>query len=424
MAEWDALWVNADLATMVPSGAPYGAISDGAIAIKNEEIAWIGGVADLPGELETLATTVADAGGRWITPGLIDCHTHLVFGGNRAEEFEMRLQGASYEEIARAGGGIVSTMRATREADDEALYAQALPKLLHLFDEGVTTVEIKSGYGLDTESELKQLRVARRLGDDGAQTIRTTFLGAHALPPEFDGRSGDYIDLVIERMLPAVADAGLADAVDAFCEGIGFSPDETERVFSAAQALGLPVKLHADQLSDLGGAALAARFGALSADHLEHTGEDGIAAMAEAGTVAVLLPGAFYTLRDTNVPPIDGFRRHGVEIALATDFNPGSSPAPSLLLMLNMGCTLFRLTPEEALAGVTRIAARALRLDENRGTLEVGKRADFVLWDVDHPAELAYWCGYNPCAGIVIGGAVEKPVRVQRPFVRPRRVPI
>ena len=410
MAEWESLWVNAELATMTPGGAPYGAISDGAIAVADGRIAWLGPAAELPAEPDECAATVHDAGGRWITPGLIDCHTHLVFGGNRAGEFEMRLEGASYEDIARAGGGIVSTMRATRDADDESLFATALPKLRHLLGEGVTTVEIKSGYGLELTAELKQLRVARQLGEAVAQTVQTTFLGAHALPPEFDGRSGDYIDVVVDRMIPAVAKAGLADAVDAFCEGIGFSPAETERVFEAAAAHDLPVKLHADQLSDLGGAALAARFGALSADHLEHTSADGIKAMADAGTVAVLLPGAFYTLRDTNVPPVDGLRERGVEIALATDFNPGSSPAPSLLLMLNMGCTLFRLTPEEALAGVTRIAARALGLDADRGTLEPGKRADFALWDIGHPAELSYWCGYNGCAGIVVGGMVEKPI--------------
>ncbi len=409
MAEWDDLWVNAELATMTPGGAPYGVVSDGAIAVRDGDIAWVGGSADLPAAPGDCARTVHDAGGRWITPGLIDCHTHLVFGGNRAGEFEMRLNGASYAEIARAGGGIVSTMRATRDADDEALFAAAMPKLRHLLAEGVTTLEIKSGYGLELEAELKQLRVARRLGAQVAQTVRTTFLGAHAVPPEYDGRPGDYIDIVVGRMIPAVADSGLADAVDAFCEGIGFSPSETERVFDAAAAHDLPVKLHADQLSDLGGAALAARHRALSADHLEHASEDGIEAMAAAGTVAVLLPGAFYTLRDTKVPPVEGFRRHGVEIALATDFNPGSSPAPSLLLMLNMGCTLFRLTPEEALAGATRVAARALGLAD-RGTLEAGKRADFVLWDIGHPAELSYWCGYNACAGIVIAGSVAKPV--------------
>ncbi len=401
---WDRLWTGANLATMVPGGEPYGAIRDAAIAVADGRIAWLGAAAELPGDPAALAGRVHDAAGRWITPGLIDCHTHLVFGGSRAGEFEMRLNGASYEEVARAGGGIVSTMRATREADDEALYAAAVPRLGNLIDEGVTTVEVKSGYGLDTDTELKQLRVARRLGGAQPVDVRTTFLGAHALPPEYAGRQGAYIDLVVEEMLPAVAESGLADAVDAFCEGIGFTPEETDRVFSAARSHGLPVKLHADQLSDLGGAALAARYDALSADHLEYTSEEGIAALAAAGTVAVLLPGAFYTLRETRPPPVDAMRNAGAGIAIATDFNPGSSPALSLLLMLNMACTLFRLTPEEALAGVTREAARALGLGEDRGTLEVGKRADLALWDIGQPAELAYWFGVNPCAGRVRAG--------------------
>ena len=353
---------------------------------------------------ESLAGTVHDAGGRWITPGLIDCHTHLVFGGSRAGEFEMRLNGASYEEVARAGGGIVSTMRATREADDGTLLEAALPRLGHLIGEGVTTVEVKSGYGLDTDTELKQLRVARKLGEELPIDIQTTFLGAHALPPEYAGRQNAYIDLVVDEMMPAVAESGYADAVDAFCEGIGFTPEETDRVFSSARSHGLPVKLHADQLSDLGGAALAARYGALSADHLEYTSEDGIAALAEAGTVAVLLPGAFYTLRETKLPPVEAMRAAGVGIAVATDFNPGSSPALSLVLMLNMACTLFRLTPEEALASVTRVAAQALGLGGDRGTLEVGKRADLALWDIGQPAELCYWFGVNPCAGRVRAG--------------------
>ena len=405
---WDRLWTGANLATMVPGGAPYGAIRDAAIGVADGRIAWLGEAADLPGAPETLAGAVHDAGGRWITPGLIDCHTHLVFGGSRAGEFEMRLNGASYEEVARAGGGIVSTMRATREADDETLYEAAVPRLRNLMNEGVTTVEVKSGYGLDTDTELKQLRVARKLGGAQPVDVHTTFLGAHALPPEFSGRQGDYIDLVVEEMLPAVAESGLADAVDAFCEGIGFTPEETDRVFSAARSHGLPVKLHADQLSDLGGAALAARYDALSADHLEYTSEDGIAALAAAGTVAVLLPGAFYTLRETRLPPVDAMRRAGAGIAIATDFNPGSSPALSLLLMLNMACTLFRLTPEEALAGVTREAAKALGLGEDRGTLEVGKRADLALWDIGQPAELAYWFGVNPCAGRVRAGEPDR----------------
>lgn len=407
MADWDALWINANLATMTEGAEPYGVREDTAMAVRGDRIAWIGATSELPAAPEDCADVVHNAGGRWITPGLIDCHNHLVFGGDRAGEFEMRLGGAGYEEIARASGGIVSTMRATREADDDALYEAALPRLRSLLAEGVTTLEIKSGYGLERDTELKQLRVARRLGETLPVTVRTTFLGAHALPPEYQGRQGEYVDLVADRMMPVVAESGLADAVDAFCEGIGFTPKETERVFRAARRFGLPVKLHADQLSDLGGAALAARHGALSADHLEWTSEDGIKAMAEAGTVAVLLPGAFYTLRETKMPPIEALRRHGVDIAIATDFNPGSSPVPSLLLMLNMGCTLFRLTPEEALAGVTRNAARALGLGGDRGTLEVGKRADFVLWTITRPAELAYWCGYNTCAGIVRGGVPD-----------------
>ncbi|MDE0058123.1 MAG: imidazolonepropionase [Defluviicoccus sp.] len=401
---WDRLWTGANLATMVPGGEPYGAIRDAALAVSDGRIAWVGAAAELPGDPAALAGKLHDAGGRWITPGLIDCHTHLVFGGSRAGEFEMRLNGASYEEVARAGGGIVSTMRATREADDETLYAAAVPRLGNLIDEGVTTVEVKSGYGLDTDTELKQLRVARKLGEAQPVDVHTTFLGAHALPPEYAGRQGAYIDLVVEEMLPAVAESGLADAVDAFCEGIGFTPKETDRVFSAARSHGLPVKLHADQLSDLGGAALAARYDALSADHLEYTSEEGIAALAAAGTVAVLLPGAFYTLRETKLPPVDAMRNAGTGIAIATDFNPGSSPALSLLLMLNMACTLFRLTPEEALAGVTREAARALGLGADRGTLEVGKRADLALWNIGQPAELAYWFGVNPCTGRVRAG--------------------
>ena len=404
---WDSLWINANLATMVPGGAPYGAITDAAIAIKGGRIAWIGEPSALPDLPEACAREVHRANGRWVTPGLIDCHTHLVFGGNRAGEFEMRLNGASYEQIAQAGGGIVSTMRATREADDDALFEAALPRLRHLMSEGVTTIEVKSGYGLERATELKQLRVARRLGEALPVSVATTFLGAHALPPEFIGRPDDYIDLVVKDMLPAVARAGLADALDAFCETIGFSAEQTERVFAAARDHDIPVKLHADQLSDLGGAALAARFGALSADHLEYTSADGVAAMADAGTVAVLLPGAFYTLRETQMPPIGAMRKAGVEIAVATDFNPGSSPTPSLLLMLNMACTVFRLTPEEALAGVTRIAARALGLADDRGTIEVGKRADLAFWDIEQPAELCYWFGVNPCAGSVRHGVHE-----------------
>jgi imidazolonepropionase len=400
MDRFDAVWVNARLATMT-HGRPYGAIDDGAIAVKDGLIAWVGPRAALPdgGEIQH------DAGGRWITPGLIDCHTHLVFGGDRAEEFEMRLNGATYEEIARAGGGIASSVARTRAASEDQLYQSGARRLKALMSEGVTTVEIKSGYGLDIENEAKMLRVARRLGATLPATVITTFLGAHAMPPGFEGQSSDYIALVAGPMMDRIVAENLADAVDVFAESIAFSPEEAAIVFEAARRHGLPVKLHADQLSDQGGAALAARFGALSAEHLEYASEAGIAAMGEAGTVAVLLPGAYYFLRDTTMPPIAAMRRHGVDIAIASDCNPGSSPAVSLLLMLNMACTLFRLTPEEALAGVTRVAAKALGLND-RGMLETGKRADFVLWDVSHPAELSYWIGAKPAHRIVRGGGI------------------
>ncbi|MBP2313842.1 imidazolonepropionase [Azospirillum soli] len=395
--EWDSLWFNGHAATM----APVGTVRDAALAVKDGRIAWVGPRADLP---EGAAREVHDLGGRWVTPGLIDCHTHLVFGGNRAREFEMRLKGASYEDIARAGGGIVSTVAATRQAGEEGLVASAAGRLERLLAEGVTVVEVKSGYGLDLATERAMLRAARRLGEQYGVTVRTTCLAAHAVPPEFTGRPDAYIDLVCEEILPALAAEGLVDAVDAFCERIAFTPEQTARVFDAARRLNLPVKLHADQLSDGGGAALAARYGALSADHVEHTGEDGVRAMAEAGTVAVLLPGAFYTLRETKLPPVELFRKHGVPMAVATDCNPGTSPAVSLLLMLNMACTLFRLTPQEALAGVTRNAAKALGMAETHGTLEAGKAADFAVWDVGDPAELCYWLGANPCVGVVRGG--------------------
>ncbi|MEE2720266.1 MAG: imidazolonepropionase [Pseudomonadota bacterium] len=405
MADWDGLWINANLATMAAGGAPYGAIENGAIGIQGGRIEWIGPMSDLGGKPETLADDIHDACGRWITPGLIDCHTHMVFGGSRAGEFEKRLQGVSYEEIARAGGGIVSTMSATRDASETDLVTAATPRLSNLIREGVTTVEIKSGYGLETATELKQLSSARALGKALPVNVETTFLGAHALPPEYSGKQSDYIDLVIEEMLPAVADSGTADAVDAFCENIGFTPAETEAVFTAARARDLPVKLHAEQLSDLGGAALAARFEALSADHLEYASEDGVKAMAKSGTVAVLLPGAYYTLRETHLPPMDLFRKHKVDMAIASDFNPGSSPIPSLLLMLNMACTLFRMTPEESLAGATRNAAKALGRVDDRGTLETGKRADLAVWNIKQPAELSYWGGYNPLWTLVRGGS-------------------
>ena len=409
---WDTIWINGKLATMDPQhmadGDGYGAISDGAIAVEGERIAWVGRMRELPGKPETLAAHVRDAGGRWITPGLVDCHTHLVYGGNRAKEFELRLTGASYEEIAKAGGGIVSTVKATRAANEASLLEGASVRLERLMEEGVTTVEIKSGYGLDTETECKMLRVARRLGEQHNVRVRTTFLGAHALPPEYKNRSDDYIDLVCEEMLPAVVAEGLADAVDAFCEGIGFSYEQTDKVFKAADRHGLPVKLHADQLSDLDGAALAARHNALSADHLEYTSEAAVKVMARAGTVAVLLPGAFYFLRESKLPPMDAFRAHGVSIALATDSNPGSAPVTSLLLMMNMACTLFRMTPAEALAGITIHGAKALGLADRIGSLTAGKQADFVLWDIEEPAELAYRIGHNPCAAVVQSGHLAR----------------
>lgn len=401
---WDTLWIDTNLATFDDTGEPYGQIFDGAIAARGGTIAWLGPREELLAPYEPLAKKVISCGGRWITPGLVDCHTHLVFGGNRAQEFEERLGGASYEEIARRGGGINSTVRATRAAREDELLTTARHRLDHLLREGVTTVEIKSGYGLELETERRQLRVARRLAEEAPVRVRTTFLGAHAVPPEYRDRADEYIDHVCGEMLPAVASEGLADAVDAFCEPIAFSPQQVDRVFSRARELGLPVKLHADQLSDSGSAALAARHEALSADHLEYTSEASARAMAEAGTVAVLLPAAFYTLRETQAPPIDTFRRHGVPMAVATDCNPGSAPVLSLLLTLNMACTLFRLTPEEALAGATRHAARALGLADSIGTLEVGKHADLALWDIERPAELCYWTGANPCAGVVRGG--------------------
>ncbi|WP_211201773.1 imidazolonepropionase [Bosea sp. F3-2] len=375
------------------ASAPYGAIEDSAIAARDGRIVYAGPRSEAPA---FQAGETIDCQGRWITPGLIDCHTHLVYGGDRAHEFELRLQGATYEEIARAGGGILSTVKATREASEDALFASADRRLAALMAEGVTTVEIKSGYGLEQQAELKQLHVARRIGRERPVTVRTTFLGAHAVPPEYKGRSGDYTALVAGPILDAVAAEGLADAVDVFCEGIAFSPEETKAVFSAAKAKGLAIKVHAEQLSNLYGAKLAAEMGALSADHLEYLDEAGVIAMAKAGTVAVVLPGAFYFLRETQKPPIELMRKHGVAIALATDANPGSSPLTSPLLVLNMACTLFRMTPEEALAGLTRHAATALGLQNEVGTLETGKRCDLAIWDIERPAELAYRIGFNP----------------------------
>jgi len=403
MQDWDMVIHNVHLATMEHG---YGELLDAAIAVKDGRIAWFG-----PGdELPASGAVLHDGQGCWLTPGLIDCHTHIVHAGNRSDEFEARLNGASYEDISRAGGGIMSTVRATRAASDDELLRQSLPRVLALLAEGVTTLEIKSGYGLDGDSEAKMLRVARRIGQQLPVSVRTTFLGAHALPPEYAGRADAYVDLLCARMLPALAGDGLVDAVDAFCERIGFTPAQTERVFAAAQALGLPVKLHAEQLSDLGGAALVARYEGLSADHLEFLSDDGVAAMARHGTVAVLLPGAYYFLRETQPPPVAALRAAGVPMAVSTDCNPGTSPMTSLLLAMNMACTLWRLTPQEALAGCTLHAARALGLQQETGSLAVGKRADFALWRIARPADLSYALGLNPCAGVVHGGVWRAPV--------------
>ncbi|QUD88771.1 imidazolonepropionase [Phenylobacterium montanum] len=389
----DRLWKGARLATLAADRPGLGVVEDGLVAALGGRILYAGPVAEAPA-IDAAETIECD--GRWITPGLIDCHTHLVYGGDRAHEFELRLAGASYEEIARAGGGIVSTVAATRAASEAELAASALARLDALIAEGATTVEVKSGYGLALEHERKQLRVARSLGDARPVTIRTTFLGAHALPAEATGDKDAYIEKIASEMLPAIAREGLADAVDAFCEGIAFSPEQVRRVFEAARAHGLPVKLHADQLSNLHGTALAAKFGALSADHLEHTDEAGVAAMAASGVVAVMLPGAYYFVRETRLPPIALLRRHGVPMALATDSNPGTSPLTSLLLTMNMGATLFRMTVEECLAGVTREAARALGLLAETGALEAGKACDLAIWDIERPAELVYRMGFNP----------------------------
>src|SRR5262249_8030151 len=395
MAErFDRIWHNARLATLRADRPDLGEIERGLIAARDGHIVYAGAEADFPVDADAIDRI--DCEGRWITPGLVDCHTHLVYGGNRAHEFELRLKGASYEEIARAGGGIVSTVAATRASSEAELVAGALPRLDALIGEGVTTLEIKSGYGLNTETEMRQLSAARALGRIRPVTIRTSFLGAHALPPEAIGDKDRYIELVCREMLPAVAHAGLADAVDAFMEGIAFSGEQTARVFRAAKAIGLRVKLHADQLSNLGGAALASEFSALSADHLEHTDQAGVAAMARAGTVAVLLPGAFYFIRETTKPPVELLRAHGVNMALATDCNPGSSPLTSLLLAMNMGATLFRMTVAECLAAVTREGARALGVLGETGTLEAGKWCDLAIWSIDRPAELIYRMGFNP----------------------------
>ena len=386
---------------------PYGEIANGGVAISGDRIEWVGAMSELPSELREGAASILDAKDRWVTPGLIDCHTHLVFAGNRAREFEMRLQGASYEQIARGGGGIASTVRATRAATDEELFSVASTRLSTLESFGVTTVEVKSGYGLDVETELRMLHVARRLDVEHPVAVRTTFLGAHALAPEYtDDRSG-YIDLICGTMIPRVMDEGLADGIDAFCEGIAFTPQECERVFAVGTQHGLPIRVHADQLSDSGGAALAARVGALSADHLEYASEAGIQAMAKSGTSAVLLPGAFYFLGEDQVPPVDALRLHGVSMAIATDLNPGSSPINSPLTAMNMACVLFGLSPEEALCGMTRNAAKVLGMSGDRGVLSAGSCADVVLWDIDHPSELSYWIGSSPCDAVVQAGALR-----------------
>lgn len=395
----DLLLSNVHLATM-DNG--YGVLHDAALAVKDGRIAWIGARCDAPP-----AAREHDCGGAWLTPGLIDCHTHIVHGGNRSDEWEARLNGATYEDIARQGGGIMATVRATRALDIDALVAASLPRVKALLAEGVTTLEIKSGYGLALDAEERMLRAARRIGELLPVRVVTTFLGAHALPPEFAGRPDDYLTDVCDVMLPALAEQGLVDAVDAFCERIGFTNAQTARVFDKAGALGLPVKLHAEQLSDQGGAELVARHGGLSADHLEHLSEQGIAAMARAGTVAVLLPGAYYYLRETTMPPIAALRAAGVPMAVATDCNPGTSPLTSLLLALNMACTLWRLTPQEALLGVTAHAARALGLQDEIGTLTVGKRADLALWNIARPADLAYAIGLNPCQAVIHGGILR-----------------
>ncbi len=404
----DILIVNARLATMSGDGHdPLGRIEDSALGISEGNIAWLGAYADLPDGLADNAKRLVDAGGAWVTPGLVDCHTHVIHGGDRAGEFNMRLNGASYEEIARAGGGIVSTVTATREADEDDLLVQAFPRVDALTADGVTTLEIKSGYGLETETELRMLRAARRIGDFFPVDVRTTFLGAHAVPKEYLDDADGYIDLVCAEMLPQVAREGLVDAVDAFCEGIAFSTDQVRRVFEVARELGLPVKLHAEQLSDLKGAVLAAEFGALSVDHLEYVGQDGVDAIARAGSVAVILPGAYYYLNETQKPPIQAFRDAGVSMAVATDCNPGSSPLTSMLAAMNMACVLFRMTPDEVMLGATRYGAQALGL-KDRGILAVGMRADLACWLVDELVELPYVMGARPLRWSMLAGSMRE----------------
>ena len=401
MADWDLLLIDARIATLRGDVPDYGVIEDGALAVIDGEIAWIGPASERPGHA---AQETRSLGNRWITPALIDCHTHLIFGGDRAEEYEQRLAGVSYEEIAAQGGGILATVMATRSAEIDDLYDAALRRIRRLAASGVATLEIKSGYGLDVSNELKMLAIARNLGEASGISIQTTLLAAHTVPPEFSGKADDYIDLICEEMLPELAERQLADAVDAYCESIAFDAPQVAKLFRAATQAGLPVKLHADQLSNGGGAELAAHFKALSADHLEFTSTAGVRAMAQAGTTAVLLPGAFLTLGESQQPPVDALRADGVPIALATDCNPGTSPLCSVPFAMSLGSRLFGLTPEECLAGVTREAARALGLADDRGTLEVGKRADIAIWDVDHPRDLAYWMGVNPLNDLLVGG--------------------
>ena len=393
MFKWDTLIINANVATMAEGSHAYGMIENGAVGILNGRIEWLGTTAGIKNSIENLAEELIDAQGCLLTPGLIDCHTHLIFGGNRADEFEQRLNGVDYQEIARNGGGILSTVRATREASFEELYEQSLPRFQSLISEGVTTVEIKSGYGLDFDSELKMLQVAKKLGEDHGINVKTTLLAAHAVPPEYKDDADGYVNLICSEIIPKIAELNIADCVDAFCEGIGFSYDQTKRVFDAAVRWGLPVKLHADQLSDLNGAALVAEYAGLSADHVEYTSLKSVKAMAKAGTVAVLLPYAFYILKETKLPPIDAFRKYNVPMAISTDCNPGTAPSSSLLTTMNKACVMFSMTPEEVLKGVTRNAAMALGIEDEVGSIEFGKKADLVLWNIKHPADLCYWQG-------------------------------
>jgi len=401
MPSWDLLLTNARIATMQESDVAYGVIENGALGVADGKIAWVGPESELPSGINCRTLSLQN---RWLTPALIDCHTHVVFGGNRAEEFEQRLMGVSYEEIAKAGGGILSTVNETRSASSDELANSAVVRLNSLAREGVATVEIKSGYGLDVENELKMLRVARSLAGSSGISTSTSFLGAHTVPAEFTGKADQYIEMLCEEALPRAVDEGLVDAVDAYCEGIAFSTDQIARLFETAQSLNLPVKLHADQLSDSGGAELAASFHALSADHLEYTSKEGVTALAAAGSVAVLLPGAFLTLGQAQLPPVDRLREEQVPIAVATDCNPGTSPVCSLRSAMNLATSLFKLTPEECLAGTTREAARALGLLHDRGTLETGKRADVAVWNIGHPRELTYWLGLNELSDLFIGG--------------------